>query len=144
VLIGVDDLVTRAGADRNRDDLVGHTPLVCAATAFWCERTASSSCSVREMPYWRRKILRGLQHAAGHRVVLAPAVVRNRGPAVVHGDAATSPAPAHVGGVDGTLLIDSAPPAMTRSMLPLDTWSAAWMTACTRSRTGGRSACPAP
>ena len=45
-------------------------PSFCAATARWCDVTASSSCSCREIAVLAAQVLRGLQHAAGHRVVL--------------------------------------------------------------------------
>ena len=54
-------------------------PASWAAPARCCERSESSSCSSREMPYSRRRFSAGLEHAAGHRVV--PAAGRLAGPA---------------------------------------------------------------
>ena len=101
-----------------------------AATARRCESSASSSCSSREIPYWRRRFSAVSSIPPGTGWSLPPAVTRDPDQPVLKVEAALR-VPQRAWVVKySTWLMLSAPPAMTRSATPVCTSIAPVSTAC--------------
>ena len=97
VLVALDDAARPCGRRRSRARSPRRTCRPrCAATARWCERSASSSCSLARDRVLAAQVLGRLDHPARHRVVRAAGGhARPRASRSCELDAAALDAPAH-------------------------------------------------
>jgi hypothetical protein len=78
VLVGVDDDVALPAPTTTGTISSANHPSSRAAAARWCDRTAYSSCSSREMPYSRRRFSAVSSIPPGTGKWIPPAVTRPR------------------------------------------------------------------
>ena len=100
VLVGVDHLLAPAAAHGDRDDLFGQDAVLLRGHRTLVRRHRQFVLLLTRDAVLAAQILRGLQHAAGHRIVATTGGGAAARQSVVHLYAAAGTAPAHVGGVE--------------------------------------------
>src|SRR5438445_13026354 len=100
MLIGVDHLLALAGTHRDRNDLLGEDPVLLRGNRALVRRDRDLVRLVAGDAVLPAQVLRGLQHAARHRIVTTTGGGTAAREAVVHLDTATGATPAHVGRVE--------------------------------------------
>ncbi len=101
VLVGVDHLLATAAAHGDRNDLLGQNAVLLRGHRTLVRRHRELVLFLTRDVVLAAQVLRGLQHAAGHRVVAAAGGGASARQPVVHLHATAGTAPAHVGGIEG-------------------------------------------